>query len=127
MQFASIFHSCKNNEPNSVTSQPNPTKPKEWVEVYKFSGNGMKKSPSFELTGGEAKLKYSYQGEEGIGMFAAYVVDDGEDIMKVGGIPEIMTSSPKEVSESSIQKGAGKYYLNINAVGYWTVIIEELR
>jgi len=89
----------------------------------------MKKSPTFELTGGEARLKYKYESGNGMGMgmFAAYVVDEGKDIMKQGGIPEVMTSAESEESESSIQKSAGRYYLNINATGKWTVIVEELK
>jgi len=114
------------------TTTPEPEeqpKIKQWTEVYTFKGNGMKKSPTFELTGGEAKLKYKYESQDGIGvgMFAAYVVDEGKDIMKQGGIPEVMTSEEKEESESSIQKSAGRYYLYINATGKWTVTVEELK
>ena len=63
----------------------------------------------------------------GMGMFAAYVVDEGKDIMKQGGIPEVMTSAENEESESSIQKSAARYYLNINATGNWTVTVEEFK
>lgn len=102
---------------------------KEWVEVYSFQGNGMKKSPVFELTGGEARLKYKYQEPNGIGMgmFAVYVVDEGDDIMKTGGFPEVMTQAESEESESSLQKGAGRYYLNVNASGNWVISIEERK
>lgn len=101
----------------------------KWTEVYTFKGNGMKKSPVFELTGGVARLKYKYKGQGGIGMgmLAVYVVDEGQDIMKVGGFPEIMTQAESEESESTIQKGSGRYYLNVNAVGSWTVIVEEKK
>lgn len=101
----------------------------KWTTVYSFKGNGTKKSPPFELEGGEARLKYTYSSESGldIGMFTVYVVDEGVDIMEEGGFPEIMTSEQNERSESSIQKNAGRYYLNINAMGKWTVTVEELR
>ena len=120
----------KNNSPSGDNSQTTTeTRKSQWTEVYTFKGNGMKKSPTFELTGGEARLKYKYESGNGMGMgmFAAYVVDEGKDIMKQGGIPEVMTSAESEESESSIQKSAGRYYLNINATGKWTVIVEELK
>ena len=100
-----------------------------WVEVYTFKGNGMKKSSVFELMGSEARLKYKYKGEGGVGMgmFAVYVVDEGKDIMKTGGFPDVMTQAESEESEGAIQKNAGRYYLNVNAVGNWTVTVQERR
>jgi hypothetical protein len=111
------------------TSTAEPTRAKQWTTVYTFKGNGMKKSPVFELTGGDARLKYSYKapGGIGMGMFSVYVVDEGEDIMKTGGIPEVMTQAENEDSESAIQKGSGRYYLNVNASGNWVVTVEELK
>jgi hypothetical protein len=89
----------------------------------------MKKSPVFKLNGNEARIKYKYQSTDGVsmGMFAAFVVDEGLDIMKDGGIPEVMTQSESEESETSIQKNAGNYYLNVNASGNWTVIVEQVK
>lgn len=89
----------------------------------------MKKSPAFELTGGDAKLVYKYKapGGIGMGMFSAYVVNEGEDIMQTGGIPEIMTQTESEESESAIHKGSGRYYLNVNASGNWTVSVLEYK
>lgn len=117
----------------SSTSSPaaaaEPAKKAEWTEVYTFKGNGMKKSPVFHLNGNEARLKYNYKapGSLGMGVFSAYVMDKGEDLMKTGGIPDVMTQAESEESESSIQKSEGDYYLYINASGSWTVTVEELR
>lgn len=112
------------NENDTAEEQ---TSQKSWQTVYTFKGNGMKKSPTFELTGGEARLKYKYNSDNGMGMFAAYVVEQGKDIMKQGGIPEVMTSAENEESESSIQKSAGRFYLTINSIGNWTVRVEEYK
>jgi len=118
------------SEQNSPAQDTNEnSNEKEWTKVYSFSGNGTKKSPSFELSGNEARIKYSYKadGNVGMGMFAVYVVDEGEDIMKTGGFPEIMSQAENEESESAIQKSEGRYYLNVNASGNWTITIEELK
>ena len=113
----------------SSTTLAEQGKEKQWTIVYTFKGNGMKKSPTFALTGSEARLKYSYSapGRIGLGMFFIYIVDEGEDIMRTGGIPEVMTQAENEESESAIQKRAGRYYLHINASGDWVVTVEELR
>lgn len=115
-----------NKNSNSKTLQ---TKEKQWTTVYTFKGNGMKKSQVFELTDGHARLKYSYKapGDIGSGFFSVYVVDESEDIMKTGGIPEVMTQAENEESESAIQKGSGRYYLDVNASGNWVVTVQELK
>ena len=104
-------------------------KSKHWTEVYKFKGNGMKKSPVFELTGGDARLKYKYQSQTGVGLglFAVYVVDEGKDVVKTGGFPEVVTQMESEESESTIQNGSGRFYLYVNAVGSWTITVEEMK
>ena len=102
---------------------------KKWVTVHTFKGNGMKKSPVFALTGGKARLKYSYKAPSGIGtgLFSVYVVDEGKDIMRTGGFPEVMSNAEREESESSLQKRKGRYYLNVNASGKWVVMVQELK
>lgn len=89
----------------------------------------MKKSPVFELTGASARLKYDYSSQNnlGTGAFAVYIVDEGHETMKEGGIPEIMTSAESETSESALHKKKGRYYLEISAVGKWTVTVEEYK
>ena len=116
-------------EPSQTIVETPKEKEKEWTKIYSFSGNGLKKSPAFELSGNDARIRYSYKAPEGLGMglFSVYVVDEGDDIMKTGGVPEIMTQAENEESESTIQKSSGRYYLEVNASGNWTVTIEELK
>ena len=127
--IANIGDKTEKSTSTTSTTPTESTKEKQWTTVYTFKGNGMKKSPVFELTGGDAKIKYSYKAPGGLGMgiFSVYVVDEGEDVMKTGGIPEIMTQAENEESESAIQKSAGRYYLNVNASGNWVVTVEELK
>ncbi|MBS1586394.1 MAG: hypothetical protein JSS82_12695 [Bacteroidetes bacterium] len=102
-------------------------KAKQWVDVYHFAGSGNKKSPLFELTGGQAKIKYKYTGSKnmGIGAFVVYIVDEGTDVMKDGGIPELNVNATEEESESALQKPAGKYYVNVMAAGKWELTVQE--
>lgn len=100
-----------------------------WRTIYSFSGNGMKKSPVFELTGANARIRYNYssQSDLGLGMFAAYVVEEGNELIRNGGVPEVMSSAAEESSESALHKEKGRYYLEINATGSWTVSVEEFN
>lgn len=108
-------------------SAPSPeTKAKTWTSVQTFKGSGMKKSGLFKLSGGEARLKYKYKGDNpGAGMFAVYVLDKGIQPERDGALPEVMTQEGKEESESAITRDAGEYYIWVNAVGKWEVSIEE--
>ena len=118
-----------NKQAAAAETQPQIVKESQWTEILTFKGNGMKKSPAFHLDGGTARLRYKYKSTGGIGMglFSVYVVDEGDDIMVSGGIPEVMSQAENEESQSDIQKGSGSYYLNVNAMGSWTVIVEEKK
>ena len=97
-----------------------------YVKLLEFSGNGTKKSAVFELHGNHARLRYRYKSEDaGMGLFSVYIVPDGEDITVSGGIPEVMSTANHEESESAIQKSSGKYYLDVNATGKWSIVVEE--
>jgi hypothetical protein len=97
---------------------------KKWTEIFSLKGNGMKKSAGFALGGGKARIKYKYTMEDA-GLFSFYVVPEGEDIMKTGGIPEVMIQQAGS-SVSYITKEKGNYYLNVNSSGgNWVISVEE--
>lgn len=109
-------------EAAAATSAEKPAE-KKWTEVLAFKGSGMKKSASFHLSGGKAKVKYTYKAD--VGLFSFYIVPEGEDVMKDGGIPEVMTQQ-SESSETYITKDEGNYYLYVNSAnGNWNVSVEE--
>lgn len=99
----------------------------DWKEVITLKGSGMKKSETFALKGGDTRIRYSYKGDAGTatGVFAVFVIEDGKDIDKAGGIPEVTTQAVSEQSESALHKDAGRYYLNVTAAGDWVVTVEE--
>lgn len=104
---------------------PPPPKPEEWVTVLEVSGNANKTTDTFELLGGKTKLTYDVKGNPA--MFGAYVLEEGWDFDKQGGIPEVMISE-SGTDATFLTKSAGKYYVKvISANANWTVKIEELR
>ncbi|GGB73246.1 hypothetical protein GCM10007424_11430 [Flavobacterium suaedae] len=109
-----------------ISKEPEPEKELVYKDVFTFKGNGMKKSESFYLTGADAKVLYKYNaGNSYGGAFSFYVVEKGHDVMTEGGIPEVLTQSLQEESQSTIQKPEGDYYLYVNAVGNWEIIVQE--
>jgi len=115
--------STSTNESTSGSGSAESNKPKQWTEIFTLKGNGIKKSANFHLTGGKARMKYTYKTD--MGLFSVYVVPEGEDIMKEGGIPEIMIEK-SESSETYITKDAGNYYLSVNSSGGdWSIVVEE--
>jgi hypothetical protein len=101
---------------------------KEWTEMVTLSGSAYSASPTFELTGGETRLKYSFEGSEDFVVVAAYLEEAGTDLNKDGGIPLLMLDKP-ESGETAVHKSAGEYFLDVRAanIDSWTVTIEEMK
>lgn len=99
-----------------------------WTEVVALEGRADAASPAFELTGGEARMTYSFEGDPDMSIGAVYVLTEGTDLHADGGIPLVMLSEP-ESSTTALHKNAGSYYLNVTAANMsgWTVTIEEKK
>ena len=119
--WLSLFPRSSNEQSRQALVQE---KPRTWTQVFSLKGSGSKKSAVFQLTGAPARAKYKFTAGD-FGLFSYYIVPEGQDVMRTGGIPEVMTQQSEE-SESSIHKPAGSYYLNMNSSGgTWTIVIEE--
>lgn len=99
-----------------------------WQEVITLDGKTDKSSNVFELTGAEARMTYSFKGGEDMSLGAIYLLDEGTDLMKDGGIPEVMIDGPVK-EETALHKSSGTYFLDVNAANFdgWTITIEEKR
>ena len=100
----------------------------QYYDVINFKGNGMRKSKVFHLQGTDSKIVFKYSSlSDQVGEFAVYVVPAGEDITKTGGFPELSSSQIDDAGESSIQKPAGDYYLEVAAAGRWSVKVQQIN
>jgi hypothetical protein len=102
-----------------------------WTKVAELAGSADMASQSFQLSGKEARLVYSFTGGtmlngQSAAIGAIYLMDDGKDKSKDGGIPLKMLSKD-ESSETAVHKSAGKYYLDVTAANFeaWTITVEE--
>jgi len=114
---------CGSNPKNEQSSKAE----KQWIELIKLNGKGEKKSEIFTYSGGKARMRYEFNSDD-FGMFAAYVVKEGEDIMREGGFPEVMLDGEESGESNLSHLRKGNYYLNISSAnGSWTVVIEEFK
>ncbi|MNW23845.1 TM2 domain protein [compost metagenome] len=117
-------------EQEPAAEEPAAEEPVEatWEEVISLDGKTDKASKVFELTGAEARMTYSFKGGEDMSLGAIYILTEGTDLMKDGGLPEAMIDGPVS-EETALHKTAGKYFLDVNAANFdgWTVTIEEKR
>lgn len=98
-----------------------------WTAVTTITGNADQQSDTIALTGGKVRVTYDFVDSSGSGMVlgAIYVLDEGTDLMKDGGIPDV-TVSEAGAGETILRKGEGEYYVKVAAANVdYTVTIEE--
>ncbi|MBX7443352.1 MULTISPECIES: TM2 domain-containing protein [unclassified Arthrobacter] len=110
-----------------------PAAEKTWTKVAELSGSTDSASPTFALTGAEARLVYTFTGAKqlngnSMALASIYLVEEGKDLTKDGGLPVKMLQKD-ESSETALHKSAGKYYLDVKSANFdsWTITIEEKK
>lgn len=128
--YISSLSNSNHNQSVQTTNSDNKTvasasaKVETWNTVTTLSGSANKDSDTFTLHGRKVKLTYKFTGNT-TPVGAIYVLPEGTDISKDGGIPEVMIS--KYGGDSTfLTKSTGNYYLHITSANAdWTVKIEE--
>lgn len=107
--------------------------PAAWTKVAELSGSTDNASQSFQLSGEDARLVYSFTGGEllngqSMAMGAIYLMEDGKDKAVDGAIPTKMVNKD-ETGETALHKKAGAYYLDVTAANFtnWTITVEEKK
>lgn len=98
---------------------------KSWTKVIALEGKTDKNSDTIKLTGGKVRLIHEFKGDMIIG--AVYVLDEGTDLMKDGGIADVMISEAGK-DETILRKGKGSYYVSVKAANAdYKVVLEEYK
>ena len=95
-----------------------PTGAPEWIEVLNVSGNGMKKTEDFTVTGKQWRISWNVTGD---GYFGASIYTSE------GNLSELAANCTACGSDSTIIRGAGTYYLDINSTDAWRVTVEDMK
>ena len=120
------------------TAEPEPTEPAEpekpaetaeptWTTVATIEGNADQQSDTITLTGGKVRVTYEFTDPSSLDMIigAIYVLDEGVDLTKDGGIPDVMVSEAGS-GETVLRKDAGEYYVKVTVANAdYTITIEE--
>jgi hypothetical protein len=98
-----------------------------WAPIASWSGSGTKETESFAPSAREWRVTWTAQPIDpkfagtGQKVFSVQVIKDGEDFPA-----STINAGPGETSGESYVRGAGRYYLKINAVNAkWTLAAEQ--
>ncbi len=115
-----------NQAPTTEAPTTTTTAAPEWIEVARLSGTAQKQGDTFQLEGGKVRARYEFDAGQ-FGIFAFYVMEEGDSLAQSGGIPTV-TCTESCSDETLLRQPAGAYYLDVNASGgEWSVVIEEER
>lgn len=98
---------------------------KQYVEIFKFSGNGAKKSEPFTITGSRFKIAYDCKGDPSATLCTAFV-------FKVGSqLPQGVMNAAQAVKDETViytsMAGDGEYYIDANVLGNFTMTVYDYR
>lgn len=101
--------------------QPNPNA--TWAPIAEFSGEEAGRTPTFELSGSLARVRYKVEGD--LPFLVIFFVPDGQE--QVSGFPDVLSTNESE-GEATVAKPPGRYHLSVQTIGAtWTVAVEEER
>ena len=92
---------------------------KTWTVIKAWTGDGIKDTEDFTV-GGEWRIDWDYTGSSGI---IQIYVHESPSKRLVG----VAANTQKAGADTSFQRGAGTYYLTINATGGWKVAVQDRR
>jgi len=124
-----------NNNVSNNTNQPSQentqqqtattTTQKSYQEVFKFSGNGAKKSEPFTIQGDRFKISYDCKGDPSATLCTAFV-------FKVGSsLPQAVMNSVQSTKDETViytsLAGTGEYYIDANVLGSFTMTVYDYK
>lgn len=99
---------------------------KEYVEVFKFSGNGSKKSESFNITGDKFKVTYDCKGTTSATLCSAFVLKAKSEFSGT-----LIMNSPQAIKDETIiytaPYGKGEYYIDASTMGNFTMTVYDFK
>lgn len=93
------------------------TVPKEYQEIFSFSGNGIKSSEPFAIQGDRFKIAYNCSGE----LCQAYLYEVGSNL------PDVIMNTVGSTQDETIIYGSGEYYIQSNTLGNFTMTIYDYK
>lgn len=95
-----------------------PTAQRSWVVVNHWSGSGIKDTEKFTV-GDEWRIDWDFTPGQ-YGLLQIYVYNDA-------GMAGLAANTQQGGPDTSFQHKAGTYYLKVNALGPWKVVVQDMR
>jgi hypothetical protein len=109
----------ENNTSNTNTGkQEVKATPKEYVEVFSFSGNGAKKSEPFTIKGDRFKVAYNCSGS----LCSASTYKVGSKLMS-----DLIMNTTDPVNDETILYGSGEYYIDASVIGNFSMTVYDYK
>jgi len=122
----SLAEQSQDNQPTQEIQPEQPQEPKKFIDIIKVTTEQDKQTKTFDLLGGEQKLKYSSTGGD-YSLCYIYIVEEGKSLDIDGGFPEVSLDGTQE-GETFLRKSTGRYYLHIKTVnGSCSASLTELQ
>lgn len=97
----------------------------QYIEIFKFSGNGAKKSEPFTITGSRFKIAYDCKGDPSATLCTAFVFRVGSQLPQ--GVMNAAQAVKDETVIYSSMAGKGEYYIDANVLGSFTMTVYDYR
>lgn len=125
-----LIGSMTDQSQNTSTSQGDAqqsvsTSQEQYVEIFKFSGNGAKKSEPFTITGSRFKIAYDCKGDPSATLCTAFVFRVGSQLPQ--GVMNAAQAVKDETIIYSSMAGKGEYYIDANVLGNFTMTVYDHR
>lgn len=94
----------------------------KWRDVRVFKGSSIKNTESFDIQGEEWRINWKTKpGEYGAMNFQIFVYNAD------GSLKDLVANIIGEGEDSSVIRGAGRYYLQFNTAQPYAVLVQEYR
>lgn len=125
--IGSMSDTSPNTSTTSQAGQDSNVQPsqEQYVEIFKFSGNGAKKSEPFTITGSRFKIAYDCKGDPSATLCTAFVFRVGSQLPQ--GVMNAAQAVKDETIIYSSMAGKGEYYIDANVLGNFTMTVYDYR
>lgn len=94
---------------------------KQYIEVFKFSGTGQKKSEPFKITGSRMKIAYDCKGDPKMTYCGAFLYEVGSKL------PQGIMNAAQPIKDETIVYGSGEYYIDTNTTGSFSMVVYDYK
>ena len=118
------YHNNPSATPSTLPSSQVTSQAKTYQQVFSFTGNGIKNSDTFTITGDKFKIIYDCTGQ--LCQASIKKPSTGDPLKDAVNIQYFMNTAGNAKDET-ILYGAGQYYINANTMGTFNITVDDYK